>query len=330
MKFRRELGSRPTLLLVIGIAMIGFALGYVIHDGLANDFQEIVRDAELPAVLIMLGYICLSHARNCLQGELHPRGRTAAQVTGPDLRRALALGEMEPFYQPIVDLESGQVRAFEALARWVRPSGEVACPMEFIRIAEQTGIIRELTYRLFWKSCATAADWPEDIILSFNISPLLLKDAELAARVIEIANATGMDLRRLELEITETEVIEDEITARGILQELGELGVRITLDDFGTGYSNLARLSSFSFDKIKMDRSFMFNPATRDKLVKAVIDLGLRLGLPTTAEGIETQDQLDRLRRMGCAYGQGYLFGKAVPAHQVACLLSKPSLLAHA
>ncbi len=271
-----------------------------------------------------------------ISGKVEGYGAVAADRKAPirglalELKNAIALDEIEPHFQPIIDLETGRVRAFEALARWMKPSGETVPPSRFIELAENIGVVGDLTYLLLRKACMACADWPADVRLSFNISPRLLQDPTLAVTVVGIVRESGMDPRRLEIEITETDAIEDEAIAARLLNELSRAGILLVMDDFGTGHSNLERLSSFGFDKIKIDRSFLSasNRGKRDQIVRAIVELGRGLGLPTTVEGIETREQLERLRSIGCTYGQGYLFGRAVPAKQAALLLSEPPVAA--
>jgi diguanylate cyclase (GGDEF)-like protein len=241
-----------------------------------------------------------------------------------NLRHAIAYGGIRPFYQPVIDLQSGQVSGFEALARWEMEDGTFIPPCDFIPLAEETGLISELTDRLLRQACRDAFGWPAGIQLSFNISPVQLQDKLLGLRILGILMETQLDPRRLEIEITETALIQDIQTAAAILSELRSAGISVALDDFGTGYSSLAQLSNFSFDKIKIDRSFVasFQDQERqEKIVKAIVGLGIGLDVPTTAEGIETKDQLDSLVSMGCTYGQGYLFGRAIPAEEARRLI---------
>lgn len=241
-----------------------------------------------------------------------------------NLRHAVAYGGIRPFYQPIIDLHSGKISGFEALARWQMEDGSYISPADFIPLAEESGLMTKLTDMLLRQACRDAAGWPTDTRLSFNISPVQLKDRMLGLRILAILMETGFDPRRLEIEITETALIQDLETAASILSELRAAGISVALDDFGTGYSNLAQLSNFSFDKIKIDRSFVSSfqdQQKQEKIVRAIVGLGIGLDVPTTAEGIETEDQLSSLSSMGCTYGQGFLFGKAIPADEARLML---------
>ncbi|MGE6739559.1 putative bifunctional diguanylate cyclase/phosphodiesterase [Allorhizobium pseudoryzae] len=240
-------------------------------------------------------------------------------VAERNLRHAVAYGGIRPFYQPIIDLQSGRISGFEALARWQMEDGHFIPPADFIPLAEDSGLMTRLTDVLLRQACLDAADWPADTRLSFNISPIQLKDRMLGLRILAILMETSLDPRRLEIEITETALIQDLETAASILSELRAAGISVALDDFGIGYSNLAQLSNFSFDKIKIDRSFVSSfqdQEKQEKIVRAIVGLGMGLDVPTTAEGIETEDQLSSLSSMGCTYGQGFLFGKAIPAEE--------------
>ena len=241
-----------------------------------------------------------------------------------DLREAVRGDVITPFYQPIIDLQSGTVVGFEALARWETAPGQFMPPSEFIPLAEEIGLIGQLSDRLLLKALCDAATWPDEILLSFNISPAQLGEPTLGLRILKALLEVGLPPHRLEIEITETALVRDLETAARILNDLHQGGIRIALDDFGTGYSSLAQLSNFRFDKIKIDRSFVASfqdKAKQEKLVRAIVGLGMGLDVSTTAEGIETEGQMSSLREMGCTYGQGYLFGKAVPSDQAIAFL---------
>jgi diguanylate cyclase (GGDEF)-like protein len=243
-----------------------------------------------------------------------------------NLRHAVAYGGIKPFYQPIIDLHSGRISGFEALARWQMEDGTFISPVDFIPLAEESGLMPKLTDLLLRQACRDAARWPADTRLSFNVSPVQLKDRTLGLRILTILMETEFDPRRLEIEITETALIQDLETAVSVLGDLRTAGISVALDDFGTGYSSLAQLSNLSFDKIKIDRSFVTSfqdQQKQEKIVRAIVGLGIGLEVPTTAEGIETEDQLSSLSCMGCSYGQGFLFGKAIPADEVLRMINE-------
>jgi len=245
-----------------------------------------------------------------------------------ELRAAVEAGDIQPFYQPLVDLKTKQIIGFEALARWTHTDLGVIPPERFIPIAEDSGLIRQLGDQLLRRACCTAATWPAHIVLAFNISPLQLKDNSFGLRVLAILGETGLSPRRLELEITESALVRDLEAARETFGALREAGVRIALDDFGTGYSSLYHLRNFKLDKIKIDRSFIANMAAEREsaeIVNALVGLGQGLGFTITAEGIEQADQESELLAKGCQQGQGFLFGDAVSAEQASQLFMAPS-----
>jgi diguanylate cyclase (GGDEF)-like protein/PAS domain S-box-containing protein len=243
-----------------------------------------------------------------------------------DLRKAVALEEFELFYQPIVDLATNKVNCFEALLRWRHPQRGLVTPDHFIALAEEIGLLGPLGAWVLKKACAEAIKWPRDILVAVNLSPAQFKSGTLVLDVIAALGASGLPANRLELEITESVLLQDTDTTMSTLKHLRELGVRIAMDDFGTGYSSLAYLQKFPFDKIKIDRSFVRDVLEKPEsvaIVRAVTGLGRTLGMTTTAEGVETTDQLEQVRREGCAEVQGFLFSKPKPAHELDALLQK-------
>ena len=257
----------------------------------------------------------------------------ARRLLEMDLRAALQRDEFEAYYQPIRDVASGRVVAFEALLRWNHPQRGLIAPIGFIPLAEETGLIIQLGECVLRSACSDAATWPSDVDVAVNLSPVQFKSPNLIASVAEALTASGLDARRLELEITETVLLQNGEATLATLHELRAMGVRISLDDFGTGYSSLSYLRSFPFDKIKIDRSFVSELATREDsmaIVRAVTGLGRSLGIVTTAEGVENDAQLELLRREGCTQAQGYLFSKPRPASEVAMMLEGPRLRASA
>lgn len=233
------------------------------------------------------------------------------------LRDAIHNKELFPHYQPLVDLKTNRICGFEALARWINHEGEVIPPGVFIEIAEESGMIQSLTENLLRQACQDARQWPSDVKLSFNISPTQLTDETLGLRILKILSDTGFSPSRLELEITESTLINDTEIAIRILEDLHNFGVSIAIDDFGTGYSSLSHLSHFEFDKIKIDRSFVMELEKNEKnlkVVRAILSLGRGLGIQTLAEGIETEEQLAEFKKLGCDLGQGYHLGKPMAA----------------
>ncbi|MBV8564215.1 MAG: EAL domain-containing protein [Methylobacteriaceae bacterium] len=242
-----------------------------------------------------------------------------------DLRRALANDEFELHYQPVMQLKSGRVAGFEALIRWHHPERGMVPPLDFIPLAEEIGLITPLGEWVLRRACREAAGWPSEVRVSVNLSPAQFKSRNLVQAVAGALDESGLPASRLELEITESVLLQNSEATRAILDQLQDLGVKIAMDDFGTGYSSLSYLRSFPFDKIKIDRSFVHdlfrNPECR-AIVRAVVDIGNSLGIETTAEGVETFEQLEELRSEGCAEVQGYLFSPARPAGEVRELLA--------
>lgn len=240
------------------------------------------------------------------------------------LRGAIASNQISPHFQPIWNLRSEKIAGFEALARWTdRDFGKVP-PSHFIPIAEDCGLMPELTDHLLTKSCEAALRWPDDVYLSFNLSPVQLHDRMLPLRILTILGNTGFPPERLEIEITENALIKDPKTAREILGQLSDAGIRIALDDFGTGHSSLRYLRDFRVDRIKIDRSFiagMGEGGENAAIVRAILGLAAGLGIEAIAEGIELQEQRAQLRHEGCNYGQGFLFSHAVSAEDAYALL---------
>lgn len=258
--------------------------------------------------------------RSTMDEELRARA-----LIETELRTAIETGAIEPYYQPVVSLPEKTIVGVEVLARWRHPTRGLVGPAEFIPVAEETGMIADLSYSLIRRACLDARAWPSHLILAVNIAPHQFQDAWLAQRILAILTETGFPPQRLEVEITESALIQDLEATRATLLSLRQLGVRIALDDFGTGYSSLYHLRELKFDKLKIDRSYVDAITMSDeraKLVDAIIKLGTSLGLSTTAEGIETDASLDWLSDQGCHFGQGYLFGHAMPKAEMDAVLS--------
>ncbi|TYO65704.1 EAL domain-containing protein [Bradyrhizobium hipponense] len=237
-----------------------------------------------------------------------------------DLRYAIAHGGLEVYYQPCLSLKDDRITGCEALVRWRHPERGTVSPAEFIPIAEDTGLINEIGEWVLATACRDAANWPDDIRLAVNISPVQFKSGTLALKIVAALAASNFPASRLELEITEAVLIRDDDTALAILHQLRAIGVRIALDDFGTGYSSLSYLHRFPFDKIKIDRCFVNDIAGPDgsaSIVQAVVNLASARRMTTTAEGVETEEQQRLLRALGCSEMQGYLFSAAKPADKV-------------
>ena len=243
-----------------------------------------------------------------------------------DLRRAFVNGEFELHYQPLVDIGADRISGFESLLRWQHPDKGMISPADFIPIAEDIGLIVPLGEWVLREACTEATRWPADVKVAVNLSAVQFRSRNLVQAVISALAHSGLSPLRLELEITESVFLAETEANLAILHQLRELGVSISMDDFGTGYSSLSYLRSFPFDKIKIDRSFVKDIAERPDcvaIVRAISGLGRSLNITTTAEGVETIDQLDWLRNEGCNEVQGFLFSAAKPASEVAALLSR-------
>jgi diguanylate cyclase (GGDEF)-like protein len=237
-----------------------------------------------------------------------------------DLRKALASEQFQLYYQPLVVLETNEVNGFEALLRWNHPARGLVSPVDFIPIAEETGLIVPLGEWVLKAACAEAVNWPEHIKVAVNLSPAQLNSRNLVSMVTATLHESGMPPRKLQLEITESVLLQNTFTTLATLHELRKMGVQIALDDFGTGYSSLSYLRSFPFDKIKIDRSFiqdLSNGAEPLAIVNAVAGLAKCLNMTSTAEGVETQQQMEVLQAIGCTEMQGYLFSHARPANEI-------------
>jgi len=298
-------------------ASIGIALAP--RDG--ADLDEILKNADLAM------YAAKSAGRRTFRffkAEMDAQVR-ARRCLEMDLRQAIADGTgLEVYYQPCLGLESDEITGCEALVRWRHPERGMISPAEFIPIAEDSGLINQLGEWVLTTACAEAASWPDAVRLAVNVSPVQFKSGTLALKVIAALAASGLPASRLELEITEAVLIRDDDAALAILHQLRAIGVRIALDDFGTGYSSLSYLQRFPFDKIKIDRCFVTDLAEPDgsaSIVQAVVNIAADRRMTTTAEGVETAEQQQRLRELGCSEMQGYLFSAPKPAAEIRQLL---------
>ena len=248
----------------------------------------------------------------------------ARQALEADLREALGHSEFHLVYQPIISVESGDIAGFEALLRWHSSKRGMMFPATFIPLAEETGLIIQLGQWVLREACAEAASWPREWTLAVNLSPAQFKAGNLPHQVQAILARSGLPAARLQLEITETVLLEDSKTNLAILRDLRALGAGISLDDFGAGNSSLNYLRNFVFDKIKIDRSFVDEIGERPEclaIVRAVAQLAADLGIPTVAEGVETEEHRELICQAGCTEMQGYLLGRPIPASAIKELL---------
>jgi EAL domain-containing protein (putative c-di-GMP-specific phosphodiesterase class I) len=244
-----------------------------------------------------------------------------------DLRSALANGELALVFQPLIDLGDDEIKSCEALLRWQHPTRGTVQPLDFIPLAEETGLIHAIGEWVIREACKEAATWPKEVGVAVNLSAAQFHSPGIVAAVQKALRDTGLDPTRLEIEITETVLISEMDRALAILAALRQMGVRIALDDFGTGYSSLSYLRKLPFDKIKIDRSFVRDLSTHSEsqaIVSALIGLASELGVGVTAEGVETPDQLARLRASGCEEAQGFLISRPQSAAGISAFIAQP------
>ena len=239
-----------------------------------------------------------------------------ARTLEHDMALALVNKEFVVYYQPIVDSYSREIYSYEALIRWVHPRKGPLSPDSFIPVAEKTGMINEMGRSVLEMACREAASWAVPVKISVNVSPVQLSNKAFAEIVLSILKETGLPAERLELEVTESSLFTESSTPMNTLNKLRALGVKISIDDFGTGYSSLSRLSQLDFDKIKIDKSFVHSISTKEdalNIIKLITGMAKSLNMKTVAEGVETQEHLEKLQALGCDFAQGYLFSKPQP-----------------
>jgi diguanylate cyclase (GGDEF)-like protein/PAS domain S-box-containing protein len=300
--------------------VIGASIGIAMAPGDGEESEKLLKHADM----------ALSRAKNDSRGtfsffesgmDARAQGRRKIEI---DLRDAIQGEVLRPYYQPLIDLSSGRITGFEALVRWPHPERGMVSPAEFIPVAEETGLINGLGGLMLRRACMDAALWPDDVRVAVNLSPLQFRAGNLLSVVMEALKQSGLPAKRLEIEITETLLLEKSSQVLATLHALRALGVRISMDDFGTGYSSLSYLRSFPFDKIKIDQSFVRGLGTNNDaqaIVRAIISLGVGLGVTITAEGVETEAELACLRSEGCHEGQGFLFSHARPNAEIVAML---------
>ena len=261
--------------------------------------------------------------------EIEIRSRNSLEG---DIRSAIANDEFVPFFEQQIDLNTGELVGFEMLARWVSPVRGLISPYDFIPVAEETGMIGDLSMNIVRKALLEAKNWDPKLTMSVNISPVQLKDPWLSQKIVKILVETGFPANRLEVEITESSLFQNLALAQSIVGSLKNQGIRIALDDFGTGYSSLAHLRALPFDRIKIDRTFissMLDNAESAAIVNAIAGLGLSLQVQVTAEGIEDENVIAKLIELGCGQGQGWFYGQPLNSDQVRTLLIKKDMLPH-
>jgi len=314
--------------------------GHQVVVGASVGISVSVTDGPSPDLLLRNADLALYRAKSGGRGTLRffepemDAQMQARRLMESDLRRALVEHEFEVHYQPIVNLQSNEISAFEALIRWQHSERGMVSPAAFIPLAEEIGLIVPLGEWVLRTACSAAARWPDHTKICVNLSPVQFRSRGLVEVVIGALATSGLRPGRLELEITETVLLADTEATLAVLHQLRGLGVRIAMDDFGTGYSSLSYLQTFPFDRIKIDRSFVKGVAEDIgslNIVRAVAALAKGIGMATTAEGVETQEQLDAVKAEGCTEMQGFLYSRALPSRDIERLfLSKQKAIENA
>ncbi len=306
-------GERLELRASLGVALLP-------EDG--KDADTLMQCADLALYHAKVG----GRGQTCFFNSTMTRDLVRRREIEDELRAAIQRDELSIFFQPIVDLETGHIKTFEALVRWFHPEKGELRPDEFIPVAEETGVIVTLGNWITAQAARIAATWPEDVTVAVNLSPLQIRAPGAALGIRNALREAGLDPHRLELEVTESLFIDDNHATADFIQELSEIGVRFALDDFGTGYSSLGYINTFPFSKIKVDRSFVSGENVGKKseaIIRAVAEMGNQLGMDIVAEGLETIGQVHAVRDAGCNLGQGYYFSRAVPDYLAAMLLAQ-------
>lgn len=266
---------------------------------------------------------------NWFEGGMEVELRTRNSLEA-DIRNAIPNDEFVPYFEQQIDLATGKLVGFEMLARWVSPIRGLISPDEFIPVAEETGMIGDLSMSIIRKALVEAKDWDPSLTISVNISPVQLRDPWLAQKIVKLLVETGYPAKRLEVEITESSLFKNLSLAQSIVGSLKNQNIKIALDDFGTGYSSLSHLRALPFDRIKIDRSFissMNENSESEAIVNAIAGLGASLSVPITAEGIEDDSVIERLSALGCTKGQGYLYGRPLSIDDARKLLVEQNLI---
>ncbi len=300
--------------------LIGASVGITLAPQAGDDVEDLLRNSDVAL------YRAKSEGKGrhrYFTSEMNAETQ-ARRVMELDLRDALDNGKIDVFYQPLINISTGEVTACEALVRWTHPVRGEITPDQFIPLAEETGLIEALGEFVLRSACTEAVSWTRDIAVAVNLSVVQFRSGNLIPIIVSILAETGLDAKRLELEITKSVLIEEKGRVLQTLTALSEIGVRIALDDFGTGYSSLSYLSSFQFDKIKIDKSFVHDVTKRMNsaaIIRAILSLAGTLNMTTLAEGVEKSEELEWLRESGCQEAQGFLFSRAVSARDLRLLL---------
>ncbi|KIZ42012.1 MULTISPECIES: EAL domain-containing protein [Rhodopseudomonas] len=304
--------------------VIGASIGIAVAPGDGDDSEKLLMNADMA---LTRAKIDSRGTFSFFEPGMDARAQSRRKIE-TELRFAIQNEVLRPYYQPLIGLSDGRITGCEALVRWPDPERGMISPAEFIPVAEDTGLINALGAQILRSACMDAANWPDDVRVAVNLSPLQFRGGNLLSVVMDVLKQSDLPPRRLELEITETLLLEKSSQVLATLHALRALGVRISMDDFGTGYSSLSYLRSFPFDKIKIDQSFvrdLCGNRESQAIVRSIISLGMGLGVTITAEGVETESELSWLRAEGCHEAQGFLFSQARPNVEIADLLGLQS-----
>jgi diguanylate cyclase (GGDEF)-like protein len=288
---------------------IGTSIGIAIAPDHGSDQEQLLKKADLALYRSKsAGRDCFTVYDEAMSAELEARSTLEG-----DLRDAIERCQLEVHYQPFVDANNGARRGFEALVRWRHPTRGLIPPDQFIPLAEETGLIVSLGEFVLRRACADAASWPSDLMVAVNLSPIQFKEAELFGMICAALADSGLPPQRLEIEITESVLLERGVENHAFMERLKSIGIELALDDFGTGYSSLSYLTAFPFDKIKIDKCFIRNLTHQPRssaIIAAIVTLARGLDMSVTAEGVETREEFEALKALGVNFAQGYLFGR--------------------
>ncbi len=302
---------------------VSASIGISIAPDDGDEYDHLLKKADMAL------YRAKADGRNAIR--FFQRGMDEAlqarRLLEMDLREALAKKELRIYYQPVFSIDQPRMCGVEALVRWQHPTRGLVPPAEFIPLSEEMGLIAPIGDFVLQTACEDAMRWPSDITVAVNVSAAQFRNGDLLNKIVEALFVSGLPAERLELEITESVLLEDNRSTLVMLQQIRELGVRISLDDFGTGYSSLSYLRSFPFDRLKIDQSFTRDASAGSRaIIRTIISLCSSLGMRTTGEGVETQEQLEALMREGCDEAQGYFFSRPVSATRIASLVGSATL----